>query len=75
MPTREYHIRVTQDHIRRGERGSLMRCPIGLALEDAGGAGVMFPLSSLPEVAQNFVRDFDEGRRVEPFQFIMEVWS
>ena len=74
MPTREYHIKVTQRHIDNGKRGDSMRCPIGLALEDAGGAGVMFPLESLPEVAQNFVRDFDAGRYVAPFQFIMEVW-
>lgn len=69
---RTYHINVTWDDIRRGIRGDVARCPTGLAMERAGAAGVYFPIESLPEVAQNFIRDFDAGRAVRPIEFIMD---
>lgn len=70
-----YTINVTQRHINTGVRGHVMTCAIGLAMQDAGAAGVFFPVESLPEVAQQFMRDFDEGRAVRPFVFQMDVYN
>lgn len=67
-----YTISVEQHHIDAGVPEDVVRCPIGLALQDAGGAGIYFPYDSLPDVAQRFIRDFDDGKQVKPFTFIMD---
>jgi hypothetical protein len=72
QPMRTYDINVTWDDIRRGKRGDVAMCPTGLAMERAGAAGVYFPIEALPEVAQDFIRDFDNGLPVQPIHFIMD---
>ena len=75
-------ISVTQQHIDRGVKGSATSDPIALALLDAGwekayaGASTLkdknrYAFTTPPEVYR-FMRDFDTGRRVEPFDFELE---
>ena len=72
---REYRISVTQDDIRAGKRHNERECPIAHAWNRATDGGLMMflPIESLPWVAQDFLRRYDRGEHVEPFQFIMEV--
>lgn len=80
-------IRVTQEHIARGERQDCEKCPIALAAKDCwpNSGQVMAELQlelfdyngqeyytyALPEVALEFIKNFDKGKEVKPFEFEM----
>ncbi|MBY0277920.1 hypothetical protein K2Z84_21510 [Candidatus Binatia bacterium] len=81
-------VRVTQEHIVAGKARSPGSCPIALALVGArpdrkwlvGERNVTVyenhaPIAEvlLPRAASNFVREFDLGVPVEPFEFELEV--
>ena len=81
-------VKVTEDHIHEGVKGSKRNCPVALAIWDAGmvdvmvGAGMAdwydaapgkgFVSAALPESVQEFVGDFDHGEEVEPLEFEIE---
>lgn len=74
-------IKVTRKHIRKGKRGLSFRCPVALALKEKTKvewmvglryANSRVKLFDLPPVAVDFIRDFDDGKRVEPFSFELE---
>lgn len=78
-------ISVTKQHIDAGIKLDACSCPLALALSDAGfpkpvvdGEQVEiageFGLFPLPEVAQQFVSDFDHGLPVAPFDFELGDW-
>jgi hypothetical protein len=72
---------VTQEHIDRGEPKKGMFCPIALALEDAFKekyyVGTSSCINGKPsdkgaifnKRVQQFIRDFDYGKKVTPFSF------
>jgi len=70
-------VKITKEHISKGERKHHCRCPIALALTDAGFTKVMVQpyaastgetgIFSLCEEAEKFVRAFDAGNTVYPF--------
>jgi hypothetical protein len=73
-------IKVTEDHIRRGRRQSICKCPIALAIMEAvptrllivGPNVVSIDIGEflLPKEAQDFIGDFDfEKKKVSPFEF------
>lgn len=78
-------ITVTQDDIDNGTPACNDGCPIALAMQrvftkDATvGTEHFWPWATefpdmpvtgnLPAIAKDFVRDYDEGRPVQPFQF------
>lgn len=77
---------VTQDHIKNGMRYSSTLCPIALSLREHGvaptvgaanaglyGKNGFFYRGRLPDAAQLFVARFDEGDKVEPFEFDLEL--
>lgn len=77
-------INVTYSHIINGHREDCTRCPITLALRDAGltkatsgnlsVSGIPGrPAFPLPESARKFIRRFDEGHSVEPFSFELDL--
>lgn len=78
-------IRLTQDHINLGRQCESDRCPVALAIQDAGvpcqvgvfsiygPAGSTYWRVSQPESVQQFRQDFDDGVFVEPFEFEFEV--
>lgn len=84
-------IKVTQDLIDSGVRLSSVSCPIAKALRLAGyectvtQTDVSFYLhkhsenryatSQLPAMARLFVRNFDDGNPVNPFEFELEVFN
>lgn len=82
-------IKVSQYNINAGIEGDCFVCPIALAFVDAGmncvvtgdyirvrgefkgGYGKKY---KTPVLAQEFVRRFDRGGSVSPFQFVFD-WS
>lgn len=75
-------IKVEQKHIDKGERDNCDKCPIALAMKDAGFHKPMVRLTSLhwfenekakkvisPDCCIFFVGRFDIGDHVEPFEF------
>ena len=80
-------VKVTQEHIDRGEPLSVRKCPIVLAIQDKDdieGALVSNSFArlvykdgsptrrfKLPPWAIIFIDDFDDGRTVKPFEFDM----
>ena len=79
-------VTVTADDIAQGTPGSVRSCPIALAIDRAtGNNGPLWkvdgecayrddePDHMLPEAAREFVRSFDVGGYVEPFEFEVEV--
>jgi hypothetical protein len=77
-------ISVTQKHIDKGVKRSCGQCPIALALVDSI-KGSYYPFADprvlgycldnksyraiTPDVARNFMHDFDYDRPVVPFEF------
>jgi hypothetical protein len=73
-------IRVTEEHIKAGKPDNCRFCPIAIAITEAlehkyivvvkpklcYTCGRVF---ALPEIARNFIRSFDLGKHVEPFEF------
>lgn len=84
LPT--MRICVTEDDIKSGRPRSSRCCPIALSLKRLGlglensiavgryyvevGAGTLLPL---PPTATRFIRDFDTGKQVAPFEFEFEL--
>lgn len=73
-------VEVSQEDIDNGVPGRPYSCAVALAVRRADGGWVSFVGSSevrlrdhawcsLPEHVQQFIIDFDHGRRVEPFAF------
>jgi hypothetical protein len=83
-------IRVTADHIARGERSLSSRCPIARAIAEQSGFSLddiavgpdeasilnfeVWFRARLPLTAYAFIRDFDDGQPVKPFEFAAE-WT
>jgi hypothetical protein len=79
---------VTQEHIDKGERGDCYSCAVSLALRDSDIPEARMGLWSIflhgkfdddkntidaPPQVKQFVRDFDQKRPVQPFEFEIEV--
>jgi hypothetical protein len=80
-------VNVTQKHIDSGVNGAPGFCPIALAIKDLKpeyikdrrlGVGLYFvhipdrASIPLPKVARDWIRAFDNGRKVKPFAFTLE---
>ena len=80
-------INVTQEHIDNGLKRTCGKCPVALALLSAGAPDpfvgkdmVWIDFSDpdcmgivLPKEAHNFIHEFDEGKKVEPFSFTLNI--
>jgi len=76
-------IRVTQEHIDAGTPRDDCLCPIARAvcavvpMARVSVARIAVHLSyrvyPMPRRARDFVRDFDEGIRVDPFEFELDI--
>jgi len=81
-------IQITQDDIKQGTVDNCDRCPIALAINRVLFVGhhakVMGSISiytyvhrrftcKTPDVAKQFINNFDLGNSVEPFEFDLEV--
>ena len=82
-------IQVTQQDIDNGLKGLCTHCPVALAFKrviqggsvEVGDAAYIFPYNfdgptvmiTLPEFVHKFIRAFDSGNKVEPFEFECEV--
>jgi hypothetical protein len=79
-------IKVSWDHIRNGIRGKTMQCPIALALNDLGFQVAVVRKSVIilgtqevshriypSEEMKNFIERFDNGERVYPKAFEIDV--
>jgi hypothetical protein len=76
-------IRVTDNHIGKGERRSIFCCPIALAIKKRIGmrnisvgihqVRIEGKLFELPSEAKGFIEDFDTGRPVAPFTFDLPI--
>lgn len=73
-------ITITQDDIDKGDRKSCYNCPIALGANRAFGDKYSARVEnttiligefrrSLPEAARRFVKLFDAGDHVDPFEF------
>jgi hypothetical protein len=78
-------IEVTQEDIDKGIPEDSLRCPIGRAMyRTTGGVwmvykNVMVPwqiscwkTTSLPDIAEGFIKNFDKRLTVKPFTFEIE---
>ena len=76
-------VKVNNDHIQYGVKRNCEKCPIALALQDefpyhaieVGDDGVTIGADyyDLPEIAQDFISDFDDGMSVQPFEFMLDM--
>jgi hypothetical protein len=80
-------VRVTKNDIQKGTRRDKDQCPIGLALSRRGydevtvdkravaleRKGKYVRALPLPPEAQVFITRFDNGERVEPFTFELDL--
>ena len=76
-------IIVTEEDIRKGSRGQADTCPIAYATCRALGVNRVYVDSeylcyatdscSLPDEATEFIRRFDTGMKVKPFEFEIEI--
>jgi hypothetical protein len=74
-------VSVTKAHIKAGQQFDCQECPIALALLDATGAsyvavsthelevGFMGRQNKVPRSCYRFIRKFDRGEKVKPFNF------
>ncbi|AXH46555.1 hypothetical protein SEA_ROBINSPARKLES_110 [Gordonia phage RobinSparkles] len=77
-------VTVTQEHIDKGKPWEICNCPIALALKEKGFANVevstlaisvgknnqaLLNHYSVPSIAKQFIKAFDDGQTVEPFEF------
>jgi hypothetical protein len=76
----EILVDITSEDISEGKPGSCGKCPIALAATRAMGRQVTVGATTigeffgtrywnLPEIAMNFIADFDCDRPVKPFSF------
>lgn len=77
-------IKVKRRHIKNGLKGCPKRCAVALALEEQTGRKFIvaetvvkdlgFNLAGdLPRSAKVFIREFDVGRKVKPFNFRIKL--
>jgi hypothetical protein len=81
-------ISVTLDDIQHGERKSCTNCPVARAIGrhlpewvtlEAGALSLDFywPNSSIriqtPSIAEKFIVDFDQGYKVKPISFMLDL--
>ena len=76
-------IQVTREHIDKGIKGHACKCPVALALHAAGFKDAMvwytricleytpppYTPRNLTDSLVKFLRTFDKGQTVEPFEF------
>lgn len=80
------HVKVTQEHIDKGIPSDLCNCPIALAMKDnftfveingnvrcAKNETIYRGL--LGPITLKFIKDFDNGREVKPFEFDIELYK
>ena len=81
-------IEVKQRHINHGKRGHCSSCPIALAINNTncfrdawisparfnGWYKNVYSSCKLPRSATRFIRRFDTGKEVKPFNFFLEVF-
>jgi hypothetical protein len=74
-------INVTSEDIKNGIRWSPSSCALTLAIGRARGESVSVGITcvmigeeffSLPQIARDFRRKFDDGKTVEPFEFELD---
>lgn len=81
---RRLKVEVTAEDIAAGVPSDCQECPIALALKRAGViepavaktwflAGKGADMVNLPPLGWSFVIEFDNGRKVEPFSFEIDV--
>jgi len=77
-------IQVIKDDIKNGKRLNECHCPIALAFKRKGFKSVKVTRHfveiegfdfELPNDVKNFVKDFDNKKNVEPFEFKLEGLS
>lgn len=77
-------VKVTQEHIDNGGLRNCRACPVALALIDAGYSEVAVSADGLyisdsfgrlevPPAVAKFIKAFDSGYQVWPFEFALEV--
>lgn len=78
-------VKITDDHIRYGQRGNCKKCPIAIALTEMGyDVRVLhsyveffdkhgFTEVPLPRIAQDFIERFDSYENPAPFEFDLEL--
>ena len=80
-------VTVTQDHIDKGVRNDCTECALALALRPHFSftipgvfdscvvvlSGGQLKYSDLPENAEIWLRKFDLGQEVEPFEFELDI--
>jgi hypothetical protein len=77
-------VKVTKDHIKRGEQESAAHCPVALAVRDYMKGykdGTIFVDHEIIEIGHfsffsprsvaRFIRKYDAGRPVKPFTFTL----
>ena len=71
-------IKVTKEHIDKGRKKSALSCPIALAIGDKYGLDasvgpescvIGYTICDLPKSVKKFIKLFDNGYSVEPFEF------
>jgi hypothetical protein len=77
-------VEVTAEDIKKGNAGNCFACPIALALSRACDTSFVYVgpnklsvkdvgFCLAPDVAREFMRDFDIGEPVKPFTFTVEL--
>lgn len=75
-------IQVKQEDIDKGRRNVCFDCPIALALRREGYRDVVVGSAAvristtvieLPRSARRFINRFDNRKKVQPFNFILEI--
>ena len=82
---RKIKVKVTKKDIANGKRSKCTKCPIALAIRRVQGCSTYMVssysiynrsyeyLCNLPKKAANFVSQFDDGNKVKPFSFTVEL--
>jgi hypothetical protein len=76
-------VQETQDHIDRGRPGKMCDCPIALAVKELTGSESVIVTwcgittadqnCDIPIAAKNFIKLFDLGEKVQPFDFEIDL--
>lgn len=78
-------VEVTKEDIANGERENSCKCPVALALSRLGTdvsvgngeigfwLGDKYRLIEIPDMVDDFITQFDNGKEVEPFEFTLNV--
>ena len=74
-------LKITKKHIKEGKKKNYLSCPIAVALQERFAnivrvlgteCGIGMYWYPLPLEAQNFIKKFDAGKKVVPFNFIIK---